>query len=292
VTSMLKRNITALVLISVALLFILLLRTVAVELTDILFFIFMALGAYEMYSIGKKNGYNPITLSIIICLILIYPLFFLFEAAGLLSAIIISVMTSLIVFVLSKDRFALKDLLYTVFVLFYPILLCSSFFLINRSAGNLLGLFLVFFITLLADAFALFAGKLFGKKKLMPEVSPNKTVAGVFGAYFGGILGSTVVFLMFDAFHIFDGWNNVGITAMSDNLYISIPIYLILAVLGSTLAVLGDLAASWLKRKLNVKDFGRIFPGHGGVMDRLDSLLFVAPFIMCFFIMYNGVCSV
>ena len=204
----------------------------------------------------------------------------------------ISVVAALAVFILRRQVFSITDLEYTLLVLFYPLLLCSSFFLVNHSAGNLLGIFYILFVTFLSDAFALFAGILFGKKKLIEDVSPKKTVAGAVGAYVGGVLGATAVFLLFDVFRLFDGVNNAGLLALTDKLWLSYIIYFFLALFSTTLAIIGDLAASWLKRKMNVKDFGKIFPGHGGVMDRLDSLLFVAPFVCLFFMIYNGVVGV
>ena len=286
---MLKRNLTALALIAIVLFFVLYLRTVIVELSDILFFAFIAVGAFEMYAIGKRVGLSPMILPLILCLVVLYPLYFFFDGTGILFAGLIGVLCVLSVFLLKREKYTLNDAEYSAFILFYPILLGASFFLLNRSAGNLLGIFLVLFVTLLTDAFALFFGMLFGKRKLIPDVSPKKTIAGAVGGYVGGVLGATVVFLLFDVFHVFDKWKNVGLTAISDKLYISIPLYLAIALIGSTLAIIGDLTASWIKRKMAVKDFGKIFPGHGGVMDRLDSLLFVAPFVTLFFIIYNGV---
>ena len=289
---MLKRNLTAIVLVAVALFFILYLRTVATELTDILLFAFIAFGAFEMYAVGKKAGRAPLILPILVVLVVIYPLYYFFGGTGILLSGMIAFIALLTVFLFKREKYTLEDAQYTTFILFYPVLLGSSFFIINHTAGNLLGIFLLLFVTLLTDAFALFFGVLFGKKKLIPDVSPNKTVAGAAGAYVGGILGATVVFLLFDVFRLFDSWKNVGITCISDKLYVSAPLYLLIALVGSTLAVIGDLVASWIKRKMNVKDFGKIFPGHGGVMDRLDSLLFVAPFIVLFFTVYNGVIGV
>lgn len=286
---MLKRNITAAILLIVALFFILYLRTLFIELTDILFFAFMAVGAYEMYDVGRKAGYKTMILPILLYLLAVYPLFYFFSAEGILFAFMVAALFGLSIFLFCRKKYDLPDLEYSFFILIYPLLLCSVFFLINHSAGNLLGIFLVLLIALLSDAFALFAGLLFGKKKLIEDVSPKKTLAGVIGAYVGGILGGVTVFLLFDLFFVFKNWRNVGILALSDKLYVSIPLYILLSLLGTTLAVIGDLVASWIKRKLQIKDFGKVFPGHGGVMDRLDSLLFVAPFICLFFIIFNEV---
>lgn len=286
---MLKRNITAAVLIAIALLFILYLRTLYIELTDILFFAFMLFGAFEMWQVGKKSGYNAILLPLIVFAVSIYPLFYFFEGSGTLFAAMISLLCAATVFLFKRDKYTINDLLYTILILFYPMILTTSFFEINHGMGSLLGILFILFVTLLSDAFALFAGMIFGQKKLMEDVSPKKTIAGAVGAYVGGLIGATIVFLLFDVFAVFQNYGNVGIIRLFDEYYISVPVYLALAVIATTLAIIGDLFASLIKRRMGVKDFGKIFPGHGGVMDRMDSLLFVAPIVAVFFMIYGGV---
>ena len=286
---MLKRNLTAAVLIAVALLFILYLRTLYVELADILFFAFMAFGAFEMLRVGKNCGYNAFRLPLVLFGAVVYPLFYFFQATGILLASMFAVLAATTVFLFKRKDRTLSDLLYTLLILFYPMILCAAFFMINHSVAGLWGILFVLFVTLLSDAFALFAGMLFGKKKLIEDVSPKKTVAGAFGAYVGGLVGATAVLLLFDVFGVFKNFGNVGIIRLFEQYFVSIPVYFALALLCTTAAIIGDLVASLLKRKMGVKDFGKIFPGHGGVMDRLDSLLFVAPIVALFLTVYSEV---
>ena len=283
---MLKRNVTAAVLIAVALLFILYLRTLFVELADVLFYVFMAFGAYEMARVGKKCGYNALLLPLVLFGVAVYPLFYFFHTAGILFAVMIAVLAAGTVFLFQREKYQLNDLLYTFLVLFYPMILCTAFFMINHSCAGLWGILFVLFVTLLSDAFALFAGMLFGKKKLIEDVSPKKTVAGAFGAYVGGLIGAIAVLLLFDVFGVFKNFGNVGIIRLFEQYFVSVPVCFALALLCTTAAIIGDLVASLLKRKIGVKDFGKIFPGHGGVMDRLDSLLFVAPIVALFLTVY------
>ena len=289
---MLKRNLTAAALIALALVFLLWLRIYHVALADPLFYAFMTVGAFEMWHVGRKSGYNALPIPLIFFAVAFYPAFWFYSLTGAVLAFFLSLVVTFCDFILERRTHEVKDLLYTLLILVYPMLLSSSFFYINHSAGGLLGLFFVLAVTLLSDAFALFAGVLFGKKKLIEDVSPKKTVAGVFGAYFGGLLGATATLLLFDVFAVLRNVPNVGMTCLLDNLGVSIALYFVLAILSTTLAIFGDLAASLLKRKFGVKDFGKIFPGHGGVMDRLDSLLFVAPLVAVFFTIYNGVLGV
>lgn len=284
---MLKRNITAAVLILIALLFIGYLRTLFIELTDILFFAFMVVGAVEMWQVGKEAGRFAFITPLILFAVIIYPLFYFFGGSGVLFSAMIALLCATTLFLFKRKTRSFDDLIYTVFILFYPMILSTSFFVINHGAGSLLGILFVLLVTLLSDAFALFAGMLFGKKKLMEDVSPKKTVAGAVGAYVGGLLGATVVLLLFDVFGVFKNFGNVGIIRLFEQYYISVPVYFALSVLCTTLAIIGDLVASLIKRRMMVKDFGKIFPGHGGVMDRLDSLLFVAPVVALFFTIYG-----
>ena len=125
------------------------------------------------------------------------------------------------------------------------------------------------FSTWLCDAFALFGGKAFGKHKIAPLVSPNKTTEGcVCGAVFsllGGVLCKVI-------------GNACGGTFLGAS-YTELPLWLCLAasLIGSTMGQLGDLAESLLKRMIGVKDFSNLIPGHGGAFDRMDSLLFSIP---------------
>jgi len=109
------------------------------------------------------------------------------------------------------------------------------------------------------DSFAFLIGKNFGKHKLFPSVSPKKTIEG----FFGGLVFSLLAALFISKF----------------NLDFSMLNWLIIAVLVSSLGTTGDLVESKFKRQAGLKDSGNIMPGHGGILDRLDSLLFAAPFV-------------
>jgi len=120
-----------------------------------------------------------------------------------------------------------------------------------------------------ADTGAYFTGTLFGKHKLCPEISPKKSVEGLIG----GTITNALLFVLI-AF-IYSKISMTNDIAVSFN-------YVYLFILGmacSLLGLLGDLSASLLKRQCSIKDFGNIMPGHGGVLDRFDSVLFVVPFM-------------
>lgn len=109
------------------------------------------------------------------------------------------------------------------------------------------------------DSFAFIVGKNFGKHKLFESVSPKKTIEGFIGGMFFAVIVGVLIGNYSNSFSILN-W---------------ITIAIIVAVIGS----LGDLVESKFKRQANVKDSGKIMPGHGGLLDRLDSLFFLAPFV-------------
>jgi phosphatidate cytidylyltransferase len=125
---------------------------------------------------------------------------------------------------------------------------------------------LVFVVTWANDTFAYFAGRLFGRHKLLERVSPKKTWEGFAGGALGSVAGALVVRAL---------------------LLGPVPLWAALAVAagGAVLGPLGDLAESMLKRAAGVKDSGRLIPGHGGLLDRIDALLFVAPWVYAFAIL-------
>ncbi len=166
---------------------------------------------------------------------------------------------------LSQPALILFALIYIPFFLSHIVLIrdmdCGRFYI-----------WLVFLGAFSTDTFAYFGGTFFGKRKLCPEISPKKTVAGAIS----GLLGSGLVMLLFGL--IVNGCfgSSLGDARMS------LIRLLILGILCGVISEVGDLAASIIKREYDVKDFGTLLPGHGGILDRCDSILFVAPLIYLF----------
>lgn len=124
------------------------------------------------------------------------------------------------------------------------------------------------------DTAAYFAGRAFGKHKLAPIVSPHKTVEGAVGGVLGtmvfGVLVTVIYSIAADRMEEFTR-SNIGVS-----MYVIIAL---LACVAAVLGIYGDLFASVVKRQCGIKDYGTIFPGHGGILDRFDSVMFIAPFV-------------
>jgi len=120
---------------------------------------------------------------------------------------------------------------------------------------------IVLFIVFIFDAFSQLIGQMKGKRKLLPRISPNKTVEGLLGGCIFAIISSMIIFKMLNKDIFQSVYYGIGISAF---------------------ALLGDIAASYIKRKFQVKDYGRLLPGHGGFLDRFDSLIFSGSFIYIF----------
>ncbi len=136
-------------------------------------------------------------------------------------------------------------------------------------------LVIIFSSAWVCDGGAYFVGRAFGKRKLAPLVSPKKTVEGLYGGLVSAVVVNLLLTMLFGLLHnsrILGGYSGADFGINYPNVAL---LSLVLALFG----VLGDLATSAIKRRFEIKDFGRIFPGHGGVLDRFDSLLFITPLV-------------
>jgi len=190
-----------------------------------------------------------------------------FTGVAILTALgILSVFTVLVV--TGRDP---QDGLITVLPMLYPGLLFAfmlAIFCIDRVNISRFLLIIAFGSAVVTDTFAYFCGRLFGRHKLIPKVSPKKTVEGAAG---GLLFGTAAVALL--------GARYQGVFGV----YMNPLWYVLLGVVLSVMSQIGDLSASLVKRRLGVKDYGHIMGEHGGAMDRLDSVLFICPPVFAFY---------
>lgn len=160
--------------------------------------------------------------------------------------------------ILTKQQTSFNDASISFFLIFYIIIGFAHFVLLREYSR--FAFWLIFIGAWGCDTFAYFTGMFFGKHKLIPSVSPKKTIEGSVG----GTLITATIFPLYGF-----------LTGFSDN-YFGL---FILGVVASVTAQVGDLAMSVVKRNYMIKDFGNILPGHGGIMDRFDSAILVAPML-------------
>jgi phosphatidate cytidylyltransferase len=232
-----------------------------------LFILLAVIALYEYLDMMKKHGQNPQFISAYSLLLLM-----LFRAQAtqyflpVLMAIILLIVLEC---VLLYPKFSLEDIALNFLGAFYIGFLFSFALQIQTIEQPFFTILLLLLITWGSDIGGYLFGRFWGKTKMTPLLSPNKTWAGSAG----GIILASAVALIYSCFFPLDGLGGCQI--------------LVMAVLGSVAAQLGDLFESGMKRYFGVKDSGNIIPGHGGVLDRFDSFMLVLP-VIYYFIVFCG----
>lgn len=197
--------------------------------------------------------------------ILYYTVLFI-DAQQLLMPIMVTyLLVILAIYVLAFSKYKDKDTM-AAFLAFYYVSVCLSYVFRLRDIKD--GGYMVILIFVCSwgnDTLAYCAGRLFGKHKMSPVLSPKKSVEGLIG----GILGTAALGAVFGIL-----FNNFVHPLPNAPLW-----FALVGAVGAVPAVIGDLAASAIKRNNDVKDYGKLIPGHGGVLDRFDSMIFTAPII-------------
>lgn len=172
----------------------------------------------------------------------------------------------LVYVVLTHESGNTMDGIVTFFGFFYVCFLISHVYLTREYTHGKLLVWLIFLSAFGCDMGAYFTGMVFGKHKLIPQLSPKKTVEGAIG----GVVVAVSICVVYGVF--LESRN--GLAGVD-----TVLLCFITGFLGSIFSQIGDLAASAMKRYVGIKDFGKIMPGHGGVLDRFDSVLFAAPVV-------------
>lgn len=235
---------------------------------------FSALGVWEMLGcIGVRNKLQVALPSVIVSAVL--PFFARYVTAnvgkisytvalsGVLLFIYMFLLTS--VAVVSKGNLCILDTSLVFMTTSYITVGFTSIVLLRDLPHGGLLILLVFIGAWVTDGAAYFVGRALGKHKLIPDVSPKKTIEGAIG-------GSIFCAISFVVFGLAAG----KVTTSSANIVEMLLAGLVISVISQ----FGDLIASLIKRHYGIKDYGKIFPGHGGVMDRFDSIIAIAPFLL------------
>ncbi len=207
----------------------------------------LAFAAYELYSLIKSQV-KPIIYPIMLVFMIATPFMSIYNLVSLICGLFLVLALLMIL-----TKWFTMDIMSLIFIMSTLIMMAIY------SAVNLfmqfgyLAFFWILVANYLTDTMAYFIGVKFGKHKMIPSVSPNKTWEGALGGYFGGLIGS----LVFGYFLDFD-----------------YEFIILASLLIPIVAQLGDLFFSSIKRQYNIKDFGTLLPSHGGILDRIDSLVF------------------
>ncbi len=299
------------------------LRTLNIYLFDLFIGVVMIIGAGEVARVFERSGKTNHTTIISIYPIAVYlGLIFSLNAyhtfAGFLLVQLIIAAAFVVIayatpFLLSEEDkatlldkkgfktikdYSTKKTFNTFLLMLYPTFFLSFLFLlnhilslntalaINAFKGQYLGLIalvMAFTVTMVSDTFAYLVGSTFRGPKLAPKISPKKTISGAIGGIVGGILVSVWLYIIFSGDLI--SANNFIDTAFR-TAGVTIWTFIAYGAVGSVFGQAGDLFASYVKRKAKAKDFGSIFPGHGGIMDRVDGLAFVAMYTFIYIIIF------
>jgi phosphatidate cytidylyltransferase len=226
---------------------------------------------FEYMSIFRQRGYNPMPWAgYIIGLIILTPIFLVnqkYIEGKYLYLIILPVFALFFSFIFVKKENYLQSIMVTVFGLLYIVMPISVIPFISQNSLTefrynpeiLIG---VLFIIWTFDTGAYISGILFGKHKMAPSISPKKSWEG----FFGGMVFAILVAYIYARF--------TSLLTITDWIILSI----IIVLAGTT----GDLFESLIKREAGIKDSGKIMPGHGGILDRFDSLLLITPFVFLY----------
>ncbi len=238
-------------------------------------FILSIMGIYEYNKAFKNKGYNPVSIiSYASCLpILLIGNFIDYEyKLVILRMCIPTILIATFVYIIVTGlKHSIIDVAITVMsALYIPFLFSFLKLIVSMDNGRLL-IWYVFLGAFACDTFAYLVGSKFGKKKLCPSISPKKTVEGSIA----GIIGTVISYILI---------TYIGNVYFAFNFNI---IYMIIAgIFVSIASQFGDFSASIIKRHCEIKDFSDLMPGHGGILDRFDSVLFVAPVVYMFLKIY------
>lgn len=255
--------------------FFLLRQLVDSRIFHILTYFLIVAGTFETARMMKGRAFKNVVPISVAFAILFVPAYLISEyflpgwgyviALDLIAIAIISVC----VYSFVKDKTS-KEYLSSLLPFIYPVLLLLPMLLANDMGKNgFVVLLLSFVISPLSDTFAYFVGSLIGGKKLCPKISPKKTWSGAIGGVIGGAIGALIVYFIFTP---------------SVNFFSPVLLFILVGLLASIVNIFGDLFESVLKRKVGVKDSGKLLPGHGGVLDRIDGTSFVIVFLYVIFL--------
>ncbi|PKM54668.1 MAG: phosphatidate cytidylyltransferase [Firmicutes bacterium HGW-Firmicutes-5] len=224
------------------------------------------IGLHEFFNAVKLEDQGLRGMAFIL-VVLTYGFFWMGDYTYLNLSVLIFIALSLGVYVFKYPKITLEQLGFLAFGMIYILYLLLHIALVRETTPDgIWSVWLIFIIAFGSDSAAYFVGVNFGKHKMVPKLSPKKTIEGAVGGVLGAGILCTAFGVAMQQYGFVDTW-------------VTLPMYFIIGIFGSVASQIGDLVGSAMKRQTQIKDFGTIIPGHGGILDRLDSILFTAPYV-------------
>lgn len=225
------------------------------------------IGLFELYRALKiqEKQISPLALVGYFGTVFYYAIVFFYGQAYTMTVLIALLILFMAVYVFTYPRYRSEQVTGAFFGIVYVTVMLSC---IGELRGLEQGTYLVWLIFLGSwgcDTCAYCVGVLFGKHKMAPKLSPKKSVEGAVG----GVVGAAVLGALY-------GW---AVAGQMDGNGSHILMFAVICAAGGLISMVGDLAASAIKRNHEIKDYGKLIPGHGGILDRFDSVIFIAPVI-------------
>ncbi|URZ16229.1 phosphatidate cytidylyltransferase [Clostridium felsineum] len=221
------------------------------------------IGLYEYYKVSKEANIKPISLvGYLLCIAYYVLINYKLDYKFVLFIIVMGIFLMLCIPTLNT-KYNYIDISVTILGFIYVAVFFSFIVLTDDLKHGNYFIWIIFIASWVCDTSAYYAGRFLGKTKLCPKVSPKKTIEGSIGGVLGSIIGCTVYGFAISKYGI------------SLNLYH----YIIIGLLCGVFSQFGDLAASSIKRHAKVKDYSNLIPGHGGILDRFDSILFTSVIV-------------
>ena len=215
----------------------------------------------RVYGVNKKTPGIVCYLATVLYYIAIY----LDRMDIIVPMMVTYLLVMLAVYVLTFPTYSDKQIMAAFMDFFYVSVMLSFVYLIRNMEHGLVLVLLIFVSSWINDTCAYFVGRALGKHKMAPVLSPKKSIEGLIGGIVGAGVFGAVFGILFDKY--------------VDTMNYAPLLFAVVGAVGALPAVIGDLAASAIKRNNDIKDYGKLIPGHGGILDRFDSIIFTAPII-------------
>jgi phosphatidate cytidylyltransferase len=231
------------------------------------------MGLFEFYRVSRVRGVKPLNIAAYLLTIFYYYILNTKYDMNMFIPIALLLFLILLCLPVINVKFNYFDIAITIFGFLYISILFSTIPLVNAKEYGTYLVWFIFISSWICDTAAYYTGRLFGRRKLCPKVSPKKTVEGSVGGILGSVLGCVIYGFILNHF------------------VLNIPMYHYFAIglLAGVLCQFGDLTASSIKRNSEVKDFSNLIPGHGGILDRFDSILFAGVVVYYYITFIIGI---